>query len=281
MIFMLFAVGIAVVFFVGSLAALRLGQYLGLRHRKRSGTEGMEGLATIEGAIFGLMGLLLAFTISGALQRFDDRRQLVVQEATAATTTYDRLSLFGGDDARRLQSSLKEYVRARVDLYRMAHDFLLLQRAEDFSDQQEKRLLELKDELWNTAVEACPQPNYRPACALSLPALNNLFEVARQRAGAAEKHPPDVIYGMLFGLALGCSLLAGFGMATSAGHSWIHKVLFAGTLTVALYIVTDMEYPRLGLIRIEAFDHFHADALDQMHRTSTSKPTISTTQNIH
>jgi len=43
MIFMLFAVGIAVVFFVGSLVALRLGQYLGLRHRKRSGTEGMEG----------------------------------------------------------------------------------------------------------------------------------------------------------------------------------------------------------------------------------------------
>ena len=95
--------------------------------------------------------------------------------------------------------------------------------------------------------------------------MNNLFEVARQRAGAAEKHPPQIIYFMLFGLGLGCSLLAGFGMATSAGHSWIHMVLFAGTLTVALYIVTDMEYPRLGLIRIEAFDHFLADALDQMH----------------
>ena len=180
--FMLFAAGIAVLFFVGSLIALRLGEHLGLRHRKRHGTEAMGGLATIEGAIFGLMGLLLAFTISGALQRFDDRRQLVVQEATAATTTYDRLSLFGGEDGRRLQSNLKEYVRARVDLYRMAHDFLLLQRAEDFSDQQEKRLLELKDQLWNAAVAACPQPNYRPACALSLPALNNLFEVARQRA---------------------------------------------------------------------------------------------------
>ena len=95
-------------------------------------------------------------------------------------------------------------------------------------------------------LAACPQPNYRPACALSLPALNNLFEVARQRAGAAEKHPPHIIYFMLFGLGLGCSLLAGFGMATSAGHSWIHMMLFAGTLTVALYIVTDMEYPRLG-----------------------------------
>src|SRR3989440_12310520 len=94
--------------------------------------------------------------------------------------------------------------------------------------------------------------------------LNSLFEVARLRTGAAEKHPPQIIYFMLFGLGLGCSLLAAFGMAASAGHSWIHMLLFAGTLTVALYTVTDMEYPRLGLIRIESFDHFLADAYDQM-----------------
>jgi low affinity Fe/Cu permease len=262
MIFMFFALTIAAAFFVGALMSLRFGIYLGLLHRTRNGGEGTAGFATLEGAIFGLMGLLLAFTISGALQRFDDRRQLVIQEATAATTAYDRISLFGGDDARRLQSSLKEYVRARIDLYRMTHDFLLLERAEDFSDQQEKKVLELKNQLWDAAVAACPQPNYRPACALSLPALNSLFEIARLRAGAAEKHPPQIIYFMLFGLGLGCSLLAGFGMA--AGYSWIHMVIFAGTLTVALYIVTDMEYPRLGLIRIESFDHFLADAYDQM-----------------
>jgi hypothetical protein len=146
----------------------------------------------------------------------------------------------------------------------MAHDFLLLPRAEDFSDPQEKRLLELKNQLSDAAVAACPQPNYRPACALSLPALNSLFEVARLRAAAAEKHPPQIIFFMLFGLGLACSLLAGFGMAASAGHSWIHLLLFAGALTVALSTVTDMEYPRLGLIRIESFDHFLADAYDQM-----------------
>src|ERR1700755_3467574 len=151
MIFMLFAVAIAALFFVGSLILLNLGQELGLRYRKRNGTEGTGGLATVEGAIFGLMGLLLAFTIAGALQRFDDRRQLVIQEATAATTAYDRLALFGGDDAPRLQSSLKEYVLVRVDLYRMAHDFLLLQRAEDFSDPQEEKVLELNNKLWAAA----------------------------------------------------------------------------------------------------------------------------------
>jgi hypothetical protein len=269
MIFMLFAVGIAAVFFIGALISLNYGRRLGLQYRKHTNGESTAGLAPVEGAIFGLMGLLLAFTISGALQRFDDRRQLVLQEATAVTAAYDRLGLFGGDAARELKGKLEDYVRARVGLYRMRHDFLLWHRMEDFSREQQNQLVQLKDGLWNAAVAACPKSDYQPACSLALPALNSVFEVARLRAGAAEKHPPQIIYAMLFGLGLGCSLLAGFGMAASAARSWMHMILFAGTLTVALYIVTDMEYPRLGLIRIEAFDHFLSDAYDQMRSRDT------------
>ena len=264
MIFMFFSAGIAAIFFVGSLIALHGGRNLGLQYRKQEGADGMVGLATVEGAIFGLMGLLLAFTISGALQRFDDRRQLVLQEATTVTAAYDRLGLFEGDIARELRSKLKEYVRARVDLYRMEHDFLLWRGVEDFSREQQDQLVLHKNNLWNAAVAACPKSAYQPACSLALPALNSAFDVARMRAGASEKHPPQIIYVMLFGLGLGCSLLAGFGMAASPARSWIHMALFAGTLTVALYIVTDMEYPRLGLSRIESFDHFLADAYGQM-----------------
>jgi hypothetical protein len=69
---------------------------------------------------------------------------------------------------------------------------------------------------------------------------------------------------MLFGLGLGGSLLAGFGMAAAKSRSWIHMLIFASTLTVTLYVLTDMEYPRLGLIRIENFDHFLVDAHQQM-----------------
>jgi hypothetical protein len=264
MIFMFFAAGISAIFFVCALVALHWGRSLGLRYRKHEGAGSMAGLGTVEGAIFGLMGLLLAFTISGALQRFDDRRQLVLQEATAGTVAYDRLGLFEGNIARELQSKLKDYVRARVDLYRMQHDFLLWHTAEDFSREQQDQLVLHKNNLWNAAVAACPKSAYQPACSLALPALNNLFEVARMRAGASEKHPPQIIYAMLFGLGLGCSLLAGFGMAASPARSWVHMILFAGTMAVALYIVTDMEYPRLGLIRIETFDHFLADAYEQM-----------------
>jgi hypothetical protein len=233
----------------------------------------MAGLTTVEGAVFALIGLLLAFTISGALQRFDDRRQLVIQEANAASTAHDRLALFDEGAGHDMQNKLKDYVQARIDLYRMPHDYSLLTRTESFSQDQEEKIIGLKNRLWNAAVGACPQSNFRPACGQALPSLANLFEVARLRLGAAEKHPPQVIYVMLFGLGLGGSLLAGFGMAAAKSRSWIHMIIFAATLTVTLYTLTDMEYPRLGLIRIENFDHFLVDAHQQM-QTHDSLATV-------
>jgi hypothetical protein len=123
-------------FFVSSLILLNYGRHLGLRYLRQRGADSMAGLATVEGAIFALIGLLLAFTISGALLRFDERRQLVVQEANAISTAYDRLGLFGGEVARNLQTKLEDYVKARIELYRMAHDFSPWQGAEVWSREQ-------------------------------------------------------------------------------------------------------------------------------------------------
>jgi hypothetical protein len=263
MMFALFSLAVSAGFFAGSLVLLNYGRYLGLRYLQHQ-TANMAGLTTVEGAVFALIGLLLAFTISGALQRFDERRQLVIQEANAASTAYDRLALFEGDVGRNLQTNLKDYVEARIDLYRMPHDFSLWRRSELFSPEQQDKIVDLKNKVWDAMVAACPQASFRPACAQAVPALASLFEAARLRLGASEKHPPQIVYVMLFGLGLGGSLLAGFGMAAATARSWIHMLIFAATLTVTLYVVTDMEYPRLGLIRVENFDHFLVDARRQM-----------------
>jgi hypothetical protein len=115
-----------------------------------------------------------------------------------------------------------------------------------------------------TAVAACLSARLATACSLILPPLNLAFEVARLRNGSNEKHPPIVVLAMLFGLGLAGSLLAGFGMAASKRRSWIHAEIFALSLSVTLYVIIDIEFPRLGLIRVDAFDHFLRDAVEQM-----------------
>jgi hypothetical protein len=71
---------------------------------------------------------------------------------------------------------------------------------------------------------------------------------------AAQLHPPMVVFAMLFGLALAGALLAGYGMAGGRARSWLHMVGFAAVLAGAVYVIIDLEYPRLGLIRVDAFD---------------------------
>ena len=158
MIFALFALAIAAAFFAGSLILLNYGRYLGLRYlQQKKDVANMAGLTTVEGAVFALIGLLVAFTISGALQRFDERRQLVIQEANAAGTAHDRLDLFEGDVGGNLQTKLKDYVEARIDLYRMPHDFSLWRRSEFFSSEQQGKIVDLKNKVWDAIVAACPQ----------------------------------------------------------------------------------------------------------------------------
>ena len=144
----------------------------------------MAGLNAVEGAVFALVGLLLAFAISGALQRFDERKQLVLQEANAISSAYDRLDLLESEARLKLKKKFKEYVKARVDLYRMPIEFALWTGSEVTSAEQQAKILKLKAEIWDEAVEACPPASSRNACPLVLPSLNSAFEVARLRNGA-------------------------------------------------------------------------------------------------
>lgn len=89
---------------------------------------------------------------------------------------------------------------------------------------------------------------------LLLPALNAMFDTAQTRRLATTRHPPPVIYAMLAVVALVGGLLAGHGMAMGRQLSVIHSVGFAVMLATTVYVILDLEYPRLGLIRVDAAD---------------------------
>ncbi|MGH7795185.1 MAG: hypothetical protein ACREQ2_09835 [Candidatus Binatia bacterium] len=114
---------------------------------------------------------------------------------------------------------------------------------------------ELQREIWRQEVAASASQGAHPdAAKLLLPALNAMIDITTTRTLAGEIHPPVIIFVILFGLAFASSLLAGFGMAGAKGRSWIHMLGFALATAAAVYVILDIEYPRLGLIRVDAFD---------------------------
>ena len=72
-------------------------------------------------------------------------------------------------------------------------------------------------------------------------------------------HPPLIIYAMLIGLALAAALLAGYQSSAEKAHNLIHQVGFAAIVAFTVYVILDIEYPRLGFVRIDAIDRLLVD----------------------
>jgi len=234
--------------FVGILVCLTLGRWAGRRAMARHGESGMPSVGSLEAAVFALLGLLIAFTFSGALTRFDVRRAQAVDEANAIGTAYFRVDLLPASAQPRLREAFRNYVDARISTYRKLPDIAAAQR-------EVARSQELQREIWSQALAATKMPESRPETELLvIPAVNQMFDIMTVRVAATQMHPPNLIYAMLIGFALASALLAGYQSAGEKGYDWVHKIGFAGIVALTIYVILDIEYPRLGWVRIDTID---------------------------
>ena len=249
----------AVLLFFGMLILLEAGRRFGIRRRPKE-SEGERGsLGTVEGAVFALFGLMVAFTFSGAATRFNEKRMLIAEEVNAIETAYLRLHLVPQESQSALQDLFRQYLDSRLETYRKLPN---MKAAKPEITKSKK----LQEEIWMEAVAATLLPKSHPdAGKLLLPALNNMIDITTTRGMALRTHPPNVIYALLFGLGLICSLLAGYRMAVGRRRSWLHMLGFLLITVVVIYVIMDVEYPRAGLIRLSGFDQALIDARADMN----------------
>ena len=238
---------IAILVFAGIILSLVIGRWVGERAIERHGA-GLANVASLEAAVFALLGLLIAFTFSGALTRFDVRRAQVVDEANAIGTAWLRIDLLPAPAQPPLRETFKKYVDSRIATYKLLPNV-------DAALEEVGRSQQLQSEIWAQAIAAIRMPESRPGTELAvMPALNAMFDITTVRVAATQMHPPTIIYAMLIALALASALLAGYQSAGGKGFDWIHKVIFAGIIAFTIYVILDIEFPRLGFVRLDAID---------------------------
>ena len=237
----------------GMIALQAYGRRLALRVDPASDSRDARAA---QGAVFGLLGLLLAFTFSGALQRFDERRHLIVEEANDIGTAYLRIALLPEAAQGPLRDKFREYLDSRLQTYRAGTDVARV-------SQLLQQTAQHQDQIWKMAVAAIGQASSPPVSALILPSLNDMFDIVTTRTAATQMHPPVVVWVMLGGLALVCSLLVGYDLG-GMPRNWLHLLTFALLFSLTLYVIVDMEYPRVGLIRVTAIDRVLEDVRDSM-----------------
>jgi hypothetical protein len=229
------------------IALIELGRRIGARRLAEDAEGASKGVSAVDTAIFGLFGLLLAFTFSGAASRFDARRDLIVKEANAIGTAYLRVDMMPAAAQAKLREDFRAYVDARLAFYRSG------------ASADSGPYTALQDTIWSESVAAAKEAPSTPPAMLMLPALNDMIDITTTRAVASQTHPPAVIYGLLFLMTLVSALFVGFGMAGARTRGWLHIAGYAVVMVGALYIIMDFEYPRLGIIRVDGVDQVLVD----------------------
>ena len=113
-------------------------------------------------------------------------------------------------------------------------------------------------------MAACLGPGGEPSRMLVLPALNEMFGAVEKELLARRMHPPMMIFIMLSIAALAGALFAGYGMASGATRNWTYILGFAATVSIAAYVIIELEFPRLGFVRVDAFDQALVDLRARM-----------------
>jgi len=245
MSYSLILVSLAVLFFCLLCGAIQIGCHVGRRDRSDEGS-GRSGAAAIEASVFALLGLLVAFTFSGAAQRMVERRNLLVQEVNAIGTAWLRIDMLNATDQPPLREQFRRYVDERINYYRHVADL-------DQRDAIADNVGAIQKEIWTSSMQAANRST-PPFAAAYASAVNDMFDVSTAQTVAQKVHPPLVTYLFLAFLALVCGYFVGLNLAKGERGSLVHQALYALVMTAALYIIIDFEFPRIGVIRIDQSD---------------------------
>lgn len=235
------------------IAALLLSGWCGARFRRTHPeiipAEHKDHFNALETSVLGMLALLLGFTFSMAVSRYDARQQLQISEANAIGTTFLRTSLLPEPQQDQSRILLRKYVEARVQ----SAAFKTVDPR--FVEAQQKTSV-FQQQLWQTASSASQAlPDTRTS--LYITALNEAIDVSEKRTAALENRIPPLAWLLLFFFSLAATFLTGLAMP---GRTSLLLVILPIVIGSALTLVADLDAPRGGLIRV------NQNSMDRLQR---------------
>lgn len=184
-----------------------------------------------------LLGLIIGFSFSMAISRYDLRKNYEEVEANAIGTEYNRTDLLG-PDAEKLQPLLKEYLRQRIAFYEI--------RDEKQLPQVERRTAQLQDQMWTT-VQASASAKPNPVTALAVSGMNEVLDAEGYSQAAWWNRIPVAAWILMLAIATCCNWLLGYGAQRPRS---LLLLILPLVLSIAFFLIADIDSPRGGIIRV-------------------------------
>jgi hypothetical protein len=219
-----------------------LAGHIGGRYLREHSSTLREPFGVLQAALLGVVGLILAFGLSLAVGRYEDRRAAVVAEANAIGTTYLRAQLIAEPQRTRSLDLLRRYTDLALVESKEVPDGAPMRRTTDAEGVLQRRL-------WRLAGQALDAQPVASGARLYVDSLNNTIDQQTVRISALNNRVPGAVLALeVFGAAIALGLL---GMYLSVlGRGLLPMVLAAVLVTLLLLVTFDLDRPTRGLITV-------------------------------
>lgn len=234
----------SIMVFVLSFAALWFSAWFGASviRKKLTLEEGArDSFGVVQAATLTLLALIIGFSFSMAVDRYNQRKNYEEDEANAIGTEYARADLLPAPDGAKVRALLREYLEQRLQFYKV--------RDRDKLRQINDRTSQLQAELWAAVVTPANQfPT--PVMALAVSGMNDVLNTQGYTQAAFWNRIPREAWLMMVAIAICCNLLVGFGMQSTTGKAVLLHVLPL-VISISFYLIADIDSPRRGYIFIQ------------------------------
>jgi hypothetical protein len=227
--------------FVVSVAVFWLGARIGAILHARYGELGestLEDFKLVLGATLTLLGLIIGFTFSMAVSRYDQRKNFEEEEANAIGTEYVRADFLPAAGAARVRALLISYLDLRILFYTTPDGRL--------HEENNAQTAQLQKQMW-TAVAGPTSEQPTPVAALVAQGMNDVLNSQGYTQAAWWNRIPVAAWILLISIGIFCNVLIGYiAHDRIAFPFWILPIFLA----ISLFLIADIDSPRRGVIRV-------------------------------
>jgi hypothetical protein len=221
--------------FVVLFLAAEAGNFLRTKIRGLNEDE-REDFGVILGATLTLLGLLIGFSFSMAINRYDQRKLCEEAEANAIGTEYLRIGLLSGDTSK-VRELLRAYLDQRILFYTTRHERGLRKINADTAT--------LQNELWSAVQSRREEPT--AVIVLTVTGMNDILNAQGYTQAAWWNRIPVAAWALMFAIAICCNALIGYGAHRTG---WRLFMILPVAVAIAFFLISDLDSPRGGAIRV-------------------------------
>lgn len=226
--------------FLISFLMLWLAAWVGGRMGQRSRLEedSRTDFSVVQGATLTLLGLIIGFSFSMAIGRYDQRKMYEEAEANAIGTEYSRADLLPAPMAGQVRELLRRYTDLRISFY--------VTRDQDELKKIDTETAAVQGELWAAvARSAAAQPT--PVVALAAGGMNNVIDAQGYTQAAWWNRIPEAAWELMFLIALFANWMLGYG---ARRIHWKLLIVLPLVVSISFFLISDIDSPRRGMIRV-------------------------------